>query len=238
MGLILKQLNKGNEIVSDGKGGTLTVLNGKGKLATTKAWKDEGTIKKGDDIHGIEFVLELKNAGNVIAQTYDKDTKKFIPSLTPVPDIFKATLFLSGLNGDAYKKVLPDLELSKKLGLLPADHPVDGKLLIDGFSGKLTVGENDQMTQLMADDFTKAGHFKITIFEEFELKDCSFDFAAPSAGYKGGGSAQSEKDKLSDRVNFVQGVLTDASTEQQLFVKLLAIDGTITHKEFISLMFQ
>lgn len=235
MGFILKQLNSGNKLESDGKGGNLSVISGKAKSASVKAWKDEGSVKKGDEIPGIEFTVELKNRGNIIAQTYDASNKKFVPSAAVVPDIIKATLFVPGDNGLAYLKVLSSLELSQKVDILPA---TADKLLIDGFSGVLMIGESSEVTAVMNDDWLKPERIKMFLFDEFETKDCNLEFSAPPTGYKNGGSAQSEKDKLSDRVNFIQAVLTDASSEQQLFVQLLAIDGTITHKEFISLMFQ
>jgi hypothetical protein len=235
MGFILKQLNSGNKLESDGKGGNLTVVSGKAKAANTKAWKDEGTIKKGDTIEGIEFTVELKNRGNIIVQTYDASTKKFIPSTAPVPEVIKTTLFVAGDNGLAYLKVLSSIELSQKVGILPEGAT---KLLLDGFSGVLMIGESSEVTAVMAEDFAKPERIKMFLFDEFEPKECILEFAAAKAPYSGGGSSQSEKDKLSDRVNFIQAVLTDASPEQQLFVKLLAIDGAITHKEFIGLMFQ
>lgn len=235
MAFILKQLNSGNKLESDGKGGNLTVLSGKAKSASTKAWKDEGTIKKGDTIEGIEFTVELKNRGNVVGQSYDASTKRFVPSTAAIPDVIKTTLFVPGDNGLAYLKVLSSLELSQKVGILPAGAE---KLLIDGFSGVLMIGESSEVTAVMTDDWAKPERIKMFLFDEFEPKDCSLEFAAAPTGYKGGGSSQTEKDKLSDRINFIQAVLVDASPEQQLFVKLLALDGGISHKEFIGLMFQ
>lgn len=234
MGFILKQLSNRSTLESDGKGGNLNVISGKAKSASTKAWKDEGTIKKGDTIEGIEFTVELKNRGNIIAQTYDASTKKFVPSTSPVPDVIKTTLFVPGVNGLAYLKVLSSVELSQKIGILPASAE---KPLIDGFGGVLLIGENDLFTEIMNDEYPKPDRIKMFLFDEFEPKDCNLEFAAPATGRGGFGGGQSEKDKLNDRVAFVNAVLTDASPEQQLFVKLLAVDGTITHVDFIRLMF-
>jgi hypothetical protein len=235
MPFILKQLSKGNTLESDGKGGNLTVLSGKAKAASVKAWKDDGTIKKGDSIDGIEFTLELKNRQNVIAQTYDSSTKKFIPSTVPVPEVFKATLFIPGNNGLAYLKILSNIELSQKIGILPEGAD---KLLIDGFSGILLVGENDLFAEIVNDEYPKPERIKMFLFDEFEPKDCNLDFAAPTTGYKAA-SNQTEKEKLNDRVNFIQAVTTDSNVEQALFIKLATADPTIaTLKDFLSLMFQ
>jgi hypothetical protein len=242
MGFILKQLNGGNKLEADSTGGgNIEVISGKGKPASIKAWKDEGTVKKGDTIEGIEFIVKCKNRGNVVAQTYDKDTKKFVPSAVPVAETFDATIFLGANNGLAYKMILSSLEESRKIGILPAFDglPADDKtpLLIDGFSGIIFVGNSAEIDSVIAGDY-KPERVKMFLFDEFQPKACTLEFAASKAPYSGGSSSQAEKDKLSDRVNFIQAVLTDASIEQQIFVKLLAIDGTITHKEFISLMFR
>lgn len=235
MGFFLRQLSSGNKIESDGKGGNLSVISGKGRPASSKAWKDEGAVKKGDTIEGIEFTCELKNRGNIVAQTYDASTKKFTTSTVPVSDTFKATIFIPGDNGLSYLKVLSSLELSQKIGILPA---IADKPLIDGFAGVLMIGESSEVAAVMSDDWSKPERIKMFLFDEFEPKDCNLEFSVATTGYKGGGSTQSEKDKLGDRVNFIQAVLTDSSVEQQLFVKLLAVDATITYKEFINLMFQ
>jgi hypothetical protein len=236
MPFILKQLSNRNILESDGKGGNLTVLSGKAKAASVKAWKDEGTVKKGDPIEGIELTLTLKNRGNVTGQTYEASTKKYIPSNTPVSDTFNATLFIAGNNGLAYLKVLSSIELSKKIGILPDDAD---KPLIDGFSGILLVGENDLFTDVMNDEFTKSTHIKMFLFDEFEPRDCNLEFAAPTTGYKAATSNQTEKEKLGDRVNFIQAVTMDGSVEQTLFIKLATSDPTIaTLKDFLGLIFQ
>ena len=235
MAFILKQLSNRSTLESDGKGGNLSVISGKAKSASTKAWKDEGTVKKGDEIPGIEFTLELKNRGNIIAQTYDASTKKFVASTSPVPDVIKTTLFVSGVNGLAYLKVLSSLELCQKIGILPTTVE---KPLIDGFSGILLIGENDLFTEIMNDEYHKPERIKMFLFDEFEPKDCDLEFAAPQTGYKGGASSQAEKDKLSDRVNFIQAVITAGSVEEALFIKLATADPEIaTIKEFLSLIF-
>lgn len=242
MGFNVKLLKSGNQFEPDKTGGgNLTVVRGKAKQGSVKAWRDDGDTKKGDEIKGIEFTLEVKNTGNLVGQTYDASTKKFITSTTALGDTVKGTLFLAGNNGLAYLNVLSSLAECRKIGILPKfdGQPEDDKtpLLIEGFSGKIFVGNSEEIESVVAGDY-KPNRVKMFLFDEFEPKDCNLEFAAPATGYKGGASSQTEKDKLSDRTNFIQAVLTDASPEQQLFVKLLTIDGAITHKEFISLMFQ
>jgi hypothetical protein len=235
MGFILKKLASGSRLESDGKGGNLGVISGKGKPASIKAWKDEGTIKKGDEIPGIELTIELSDRGNIVGQIYDQSTKKFLPDSAPISYPLKTTLFIPGTCGLAYLKVLADVTISQELELLK---DTDTTPLIDGFKGVLLVSEHDLFNALVGGDYSKKNHIKMFIFDEFEPVDCKLDFAVATP-YKGGGnSSQSEADRIKDRVIFVSSALIDGSDTEQMFVKAKKhdIDDKMNFIEFIALI--
>jgi hypothetical protein len=235
MGFILKKLASGSRLESDGKGGNLGVISGKGKPASIKAWKDEGTIKKGDEIPGIELTIELSDRGNIVGQVYDQSTKKFLPDSAPISYPLKTTLFIPGTCGLAYLKVLSDVAISQELEILKE---TDTTPLINGFKGVLLISEHDLFNALVDGDYSKKKHIKMFIFDEFEPVDCKLDFAVATP-YKGGGSnSQSEADRLKDRISFVRLALTSDSEAEQLFVKAMQhnVGGEMNFIGFISLI--
>jgi hypothetical protein len=231
MSFIAKRNKSGTVLEINGAGGTLNVLSGKAKASSIKARKDDGKIKKGDTIEGVEFAFEIAESGNIEGQIYQQATGdekygKYVPDTQPLVFPLKCSLFVSGECGQAYLALFANAE---KLGLPEG--------IQDGFKGQMTIGENKHTAALVAGDFSKAVQIVGMLLDGCEKVTCAIDFPTPYSGGNGGGKSQSEAEKLSDRIKFVEALLTDASTEQLLFVKLLGIDGEITHREFIALMF-
>ncbi len=234
MSFILTRKKAGNTLELNNGGGTLKVLSGKVKAHTIKAKKDDGTIKKGDNIEGVEFAINIVVGNNIEAQKYQQAGAgekygKYVPDTDPLPATIEVTLFVpKNAGGLGYLAFFDNCE---KLGL-PAG-------LKDGFAGTLNIGESAYTEQMENGDFTtKIPSVLLMLLDDAAKVDCAIEFSAPYvASTFGGKSGQSEVDKLNDRMKFIEGLLTDSSPEQKLFVKLLGLDGEITHREYIALMF-
>jgi hypothetical protein len=231
MGFLSNRTKAGNTLLDDGKGGTLRVIIGKAKAKTVKAKKDNGTIKKGDDIHGVEFVFELADSGNIKGQIYqqaqgDEKYGKYIPDPEPLVFPLKCSFFLDGDCATAYLKLF---ENTDKLGLPEG--------LIGGFKGDMTIGENKYVTQLLNNDFNKPDGILGMLLDNVEKVSCPLDFPVPIVGsYGGGAKSQTESERLADCIKFIEAVLTDASPEQVVYVKLAALHEGLTIVNFLELM--
>jgi hypothetical protein len=232
MAFFANRNSKGTILIADGSGGTLKVLAGKAKPATQKAKRDEGSVKKGDDIKGLEFALEIADSENIKGQIFEQGKDgaygKYIPDLNPIVFPLKCTIFVPGNCGEAYQALFDN---AVALGL-PED-------IMGGFKADLNIGENKFTDALRKGDFKAAPGILGMLFDNWEKVTATVDFAVPFAGSNGGGKAgQSEADKLADRVKFIEALLTDASPEQQLLVKLTTANAVeIPLIEFIALMF-
>jgi hypothetical protein len=233
MGFFVNRTKAGYTLLSDGTGGLLNVVSGKAKPATQKAKRDDGAIKKGDTINGIEFIIEIADSENLTPQVYeqgkDGNYGKYVTDSQPLVFPLKCTLFVAGECGESYLALFNNAEA---LGL--------SSDIMSGFKAELNIGENKHTRSLVKGDFKAVPGILGMQFDNAEKIDCKLDFVAPvtSGAYGGGAKAQTEGEKLVERIAFINAVLSDASPEQQLFVKLLGVDGTITHVDFIRLMFQ
>lgn len=231
MGFLANRNSKGTTLIPESGGGGLKVISGKAKAANQKAKKDEGTIKKGDTINGIEFALEIADSGNIKGQIFEQGKDgaygKYIPDPQPITYPLKCTLFVSGNCADAYLALFKNAEVFG----LPAN-------IIDGFSADLNIGENKYTIAAANEDFKNADGIKGMLFDNAQAVNCSLEFSSPYTSNGGGKGGQSEAEKLADRLKFAEALMTDSSPEQQAFVKFVAANGgEITLLDFAKLMF-
>lgn len=230
MGFYANRTKAGTKLVLDGAGGTLKVLSGKARPSTTKASKDDGNIKKGDEISGIEFILLLADSENIKGQIYQQPQGgdkygKYIPDPQPLVFPLVASFFLPGKIGEAYIKFFANAE---KLGL-PSD-------IADGFSGSLSISDTKYTDLILADDYSKPEGTLGMFLDDAQKVECKLDFLVPSTNNGGGSKSQSESERILDRIAFVKKLLTSGSDEELLLTELVKLDETMNHTQFIKMI--
>lgn len=232
MGFTAVVAKNGITLQSDGSG-VLEVVEGKARRSKQKLKVNVDELVKGDEVEGVEFIFKLNPLSNINfvkwvpqpANAQGKSYPKLEPA-DPLTSVFEASFFLAGSVGAAYLAIFENAE---KFGL-PAN-------IADGFKANLELNETKVVLALAKGLETipaaKLPNALMPLFDDAEAVTSTLSFPVPATGgsFGGGKSAQSEADRISDRVAFIKAAVKVDSPEQILFVELNGLISS-SAKEF------